>query len=187
MPVNAPPPCRKVTVIGFAGDRSRAKAAALQKALDDEKSGRGPGPALLDFLLFLGHVGLSVDDLTTILGFHPDDRGVPGWQLLDRLKKGEAFPGTVRDDTGVVFLARDRGLKLHYFDVILPQPQFQAFVSRLDGERQKSQYSYGFPNGDGDCNCITWIERLGLPLLTGRVSEFARLAFLPRRRFGQCQ
>ena len=44
-------------------------------------------------------------------------------------------------------------------------------------------------NGDGDCNCITWIERLGLPLLTGRMDEFLALpgrASHPSRRFGRC-
>jgi hypothetical protein len=75
------------------------------------------------------------------------------------------------------------------FEVILPEPRFQKFERRLDGERKNSQYSYGFPNGHGDCNCTTWLERLGLPLLTGRMDEFIRLpAFVayPRRRFGEC-
>ena len=46
-----------------------------------------------------------------------------------------------------------------------------------------------FKDGDGDCNCITWIERLGLPLLTGRMDEFIGLpgrASHPSRRFGRC-
>jgi hypothetical protein len=48
---------------------------------------------------------------------------------------------------------------------------------------------YGFPDGDADCNCVTWIERLGLPLLTGRMDEFIALpgrAGYPSRRFGRC-
>ena len=75
------------------------------------------------------------------------------------------------------------------FDVLLPEPAFQLFVAALGRERQNSQYSYGFPNGDGDCNCITWIERLGLPLLTGRMDEFIGLPGRrshPSRRFGRC-
>jgi hypothetical protein len=32
----------------------------------------------------------------------------------------------------------------------------------LDGEWKNRQYSYGFPNRDGDGNCTTWLERLGL-------------------------
>jgi hypothetical protein len=75
------------------------------------------------------------------------------------------------------------------FEVIVPEPRFQDFVAKLDGERKTSQYSYGFPNGDGDCNCITWLERMGLPLLTGRMNELVSLrgiAASPRRRFGEC-
>ena len=48
-------------------------------------------------------------------------------------------------------------------------------------------YTYGYPNGDGDCNCTTWFERLGLPLLTGRMDEFTAVAGVAgqtRRRFG---
>ncbi len=76
------------------------------------------------------------------------------------------------------------------FDVLLPEPAFQPFVAALGRERQNSQYSYGFSNSDGDCNCITWIERLGLPLLTGRMDEFIGLPGRrshPSRRFGRCQ
>jgi hypothetical protein len=75
------------------------------------------------------------------------------------------------------------------FEVILPEPRFQDFVQTLDGERQNSQYTYGFPNRDGDCNCITWLERLGLPLLTGYMDEFLSLSGIvayPSRRFGKC-
>ena len=52
-------------------------------------------------------------------------------------------------------------------NVRLPDPVFQAFEQRLNDERQQSQFTYGFPDSDGDCNCTTWLERLGLPLLTG--------------------
>ena len=64
-----------------------------------------------------------------------------------------------------------------------------AFAGALGNEKQQSQYSYGFPDGDGDCNCVTWFERLGLPLLTGRMDEFIALpgrASYPSRRFGRC-
>ena len=84
---------------------------------------------------------------------------------------------------------QQRGQAILSLEIILPDPQFQNFQSALDAERQTSHYSYGFPNGDGDCNCITWIERIGLPLLTGRMSEFAGLPgilSMPYRRFGRC-
>ncbi len=53
----------------------------------------------------------------------------------------------------------------------------------------RNQDSDGFPNGDGDCNCTTWLERLGLPLLTGRMDDFIGLSEFsanPDRRFGLC-
>jgi hypothetical protein len=85
--------------------------------------------------------------------------------------------------------ARNLGLTLRSFDILVPQAVFQEFQSTLDEERQKSQYYYGFPNGDGDCNCTTWLERLGLPLLTGRLDEFIALPAVssnPSRRFSVC-
>ncbi len=183
------PVCRTITVVAFRGDRSRAFAAPFLRRLDDEKNGRGPGPTSLDCLLHAGHTGVSTDGGSTIYGFNPDGRHVPIWELFDRLKNGEAFPGVVRDDTNVFSQALKRGLPVRSFEVILPDPQFQDFVARLDGERKSSQYNYGFPNGDGDCNCTTWLERLALPLLTGRMDEFISLPGIrvySRRRFGEC-
>lgn len=186
---STPPPCRTVSVFAFRGDRTRPFAATFLQALDDEKNLRGPGPSVLDCVRFTGHTGVSMDGGTTIYGFNPDASGAPAWHLIQRLKKGDAFSGVVRDDTVVFAAARQRGLRLQSFVVILPEPRFQDFQGRLDGERKNSQYSYGFPNGNGDCNCITWLERLGLPLLTGRVNEFIGLSGFvsdPRRRFGEC-
>jgi hypothetical protein len=80
-------------------------------------------------------------------------------------------------------------LAVEEFEVVLPEPAFQLFVTALGREKRQSQYSYGFADGDGDCNCITWIERLGLPLLTGQMDEFMALpgrASHPSRRFGRC-
>ncbi len=186
---NTVPACRTIAVCTFRGDRSRAFAASFKRALADEKRGRGPGPGSLDCLIFAGHTGVSEDSGTTIYGFHPDGAGVPVWQLLHGLKSGSAFPGVVRDDTAVFAAAQSRGLVVLLFEVVLPDPQFQKFEGSLDGQRRRSQYLYGFPNGDGDCNCITWLERLGLPLLTGRMNEFLGLRGIssdPSRRFGRC-
>lgn len=114
---------------------------------------------------------------------------MPARRLMAGLRSGEGFPGIVRDDSAIFAAAVGRGLTVVSFEVILPEPQFLDFASALDRERQNSQYSYGFPNGDGDCNCITWLERLGLPLLTGRMDEFIALLGRrsdPTRRFGRC-
>jgi hypothetical protein len=152
-------------------------------------SGLGPGPTELDQTLATGHAGVSLDLGLTYYGFHPDGSGLPGWQVYSRLKRGESLPGIVREDSAVFAAARARGLAVASFDILLPDPQLGAFGMALDGERQISQHSYGFPDGDGDCNCVTWLERLGLPLLTGRMNEFAKLSGIrsfPIRRFGRC-
>ncbi len=143
----------------------------------------------MECLLFTGHVGVLTDGGTTIYGFHPDGGHLPVWSIMDRLKNGDGLPGIVRDDTAVFAAARNHGLLVRSFEVLLPDPRYREFERRLDAERQPSQYSYGFPNGDGDCNCTTWLERLGLPLLTGRMDEFIGLPGIvsaPSRRFGPC-
>jgi hypothetical protein len=183
------PPCRTVRVLFFTRDRSGAAARALRLAFQMEKNGLGPGPSEFDRILVVGHAGVSIDLRLTVYGFHPDEAGLAGWQLLGRLKSGQAVPGVVRDDTAVFAAIRARGFPIRTFDVVLPDPQLRSFQTALDGERQASQYSYGFPDGDGDCNCVTWMERLGLPLLTGRMREVARLSGFssdPTRRFGRC-
>jgi hypothetical protein len=186
---NTVPPCRNITIFSFRGDRSRTFAAAFLKALDDARKRLGPVPSAVECLLLSGHAGVSMDGGITIYGFNPDGGSLPVWQWMDRLKNGDALPGVVRDDTAMFTAARNHGLMVQSFKVILPEPRFQEFEARLDGERKNSQYSYGFPNGNGDCNCITWLERLGLPLLTGRMDEFIGLPGLvssSSRRFGQC-
>ncbi len=109
---------------------------------------------------------------------------------MQKLRNGEAFPGVVTDDTQVFAEAEAQVLLVRSFDVILPAPVFRGFQRKLTAERKSSQYSYGFPNGDGDCNCTTWLERLALPLLSGKMDEFIDLPGFddyPQRRFGQCE
>jgi hypothetical protein len=85
--------------------------------------------------------------------------------------------------------AVQHGLAIRSFDVLIPDTGFQHFRAVLRAEQQQSRFTYGYPDGNGDCNCTTWLERIGLPLLTGRMSEFARLPAMiayPSRRFGEC-
>ncbi len=183
------PRCETIQVVLFRGDRSGAFGARIKRELDDQKNGHGPGPTALDCVLLVGHTGVSMDGGTTIYGFNPDAPGSPLWQLMEGLKNGDAFPGIVNDDTSVFSAAGAHGLAVVSFKVVLPDPRFQDFQGRLDDERKASQYTYGYPNGDGDCNCATWLERLGLPLLSGRMDEFAGLRGIsidPSRRFGKC-
>ena len=182
------PQCRVVTVHIYRGDRA-ALGRRVRKALDDELNGLGPGPSLLECLLYAGHTGVSTDSDKAIYGFNPNLGGLPIWQVMQRLRNGDAFPGVVLDDTQVFAAATTHRLKIQAFDVILPDPDFQDFEGRLIAERKKSRYTYGFPIGDGDCNCTTWLERLALPLLSGSMDEFTGLpgfSSFPKRRFGQC-
>src|SRR3954454_24802894 len=100
-------PCHPVTVLAFAGDRSRPFVARVLAALVDGMNGRGPGPSPLECVFLAGHAGVSTDAGATDSGFHPNAGGRPAWQVLLGLRNGEAFPGIVTDDTGL-FTAASR-------------------------------------------------------------------------------
>jgi hypothetical protein len=183
------PRCRTVSIQTFLGDRG-AFGRRVRRALDDEKNGIGAGPTRVDCLLCAGHTGLSIDSGTTIYGFNPDFGQTPIWRGMQLLRNGDAFPGIVVDDTQVFAEARRLRLKILGFDLILPDPAFQDFELKLSAERKQSRFTYGFPDGDGDCNCTTWLERLALPLLSGAMDEFTSLPgfhMYPKRRFGHCK
>ena len=182
------PACRTVTIHAFRGNRS-VLGKGIRKKLDDEMNGRGPGPSMLECLLYAGHAGVSTYSDKTIHGFNPNVGSLPISLAMQKLRNGDAFPGIVHDDTQVFTAAKKQRLKVLSFDLILPDPSFQDFESRLRDERRRSRFTYGFPNGDGDCNCTTWLERLALPLLAGSMDEFTGLSGFfnyPTRRFGQC-
>jgi len=187
--MNAVLPCRIISVITFFGDRSHAFVRGFLRALDDEKNGRGRGPSRLNCTFFTGHTGVSVDGRKVVYAFNPDVGNLPVWQFMNHLKRGEALPGIVRDDTAVFAAAAKGGLAIHSFEVLIPDARFQDFQAVLSAEQQQSRFTYGFPDGNGDCNCTTWLERIGLPLLTGRMSEFSKVPGIvayPSRRFGEC-
>jgi hypothetical protein len=134
--------------------------------------------------------GVSTDGDRVIYGFNPDRGADPIWQVMQQLRRGGAYPGIVRDDTAVFTAAQQHGLTVLRFEVALPPPSFRVFRRKLTAELRHSKYSYGFPDGDGDCNCTTWLERLGLALLTGRMDELSAIpgvAAQVRRRFGVCR
>jgi hypothetical protein len=183
------PKCRVVSVHLFRGDRGTI-GQSVRKALDDQKHGHGPGPSPQDCLLYAGHTGVSVDSEPDVIwGFNPDTGTTPLWQAMQNLRIGIAYPGIVSDDTIVFAEARKKKLQVLTFAVIFPNPAFQVFEQKLIAERNGSQYRYGFPDGDGDCNCATWLERLALPLISGSMDEFVSMTAgsrYQRRRFGQC-
>src|SRR5438045_5958944 len=115
------PPCRPVTILAFAGDRSEPFVARVFAALADGSSGRGPGPSPLECLLLAGHAGVSTDAGATIFGFNPNASGLPAWQVMQGLQSGAAFPGIVTDDTASFTAASQHGLAVVAFDVLLPE------------------------------------------------------------------
>jgi hypothetical protein len=173
--MNAAPICRIITVHTFRGDRTTAFRQRVLGALDDERNGRGPGPSRIDCLLFAGHTGVSTDAGRVIYGFNPNGGPDPIWQVMQRLRSGGAYPGIVRDDTAVFTAAQQHGLVVLRFDVALSPPSFRTVRRRLTAKSSPSKYSYGFPGGDGDCNCTTWIERLVLQRWFTKYDEPAAL------------
>jgi hypothetical protein len=65
-------------------------------------------PTMRDCLLFAGHTGVSTDGGATIYGFNPDGSHIPIWQLMDRLKNGDSFPGIVPDNTAEPLAVREQ-------------------------------------------------------------------------------
>lgn len=183
------PKCRLVTVHLFQGDRGTF-GASVKRALDDQRDGKGNGPSKQDCLLYAGHTGVEVDDEPGVIwGFNPDIGVTPLWQAMQLLRNHKAYPGQVTDDTQVFAEAKKRKLKVLTIELVFPEPAYQEFYRKLTAERKQSQYTYGFPDGDGDCNCATWLERLALPLMSGSMDEFVTMTSssrYPRRRFGEC-
>src|SRR5437868_13735184 len=108
-------PCRPVTVLAFAGDRSGLFVAQVFAALRDGRRGRGPGPSALECRLLAGHSGVSADAGAAIFGFNPDAGGLAAWEVVYGLQNGDAFPGMVKDDTGIFTTARRHGLAAEGF------------------------------------------------------------------------
>jgi hypothetical protein len=156
---------------------------------NDRKHGSG-GPSVETCLLYAGHTGVSIDRGKTIYGFNPDPpSNLRISDVMDDLAAGLAFPGIVRDDTPIFAAATRHGLNVLSFEVLFPDASFAVFEQSLKDEIKGTRYTYGFPDGNGDCNCTTWLERIGLPLLTGRMKEFTSLSEItqyPSRRFGEC-
>lgn len=190
-PAAGSPACRIVTVHTFRGDRTPAFRDRFDELLDNDRKGRKPALTVLDCLLKAGHTGVSTDEERGVIyGFTPDTGATSMSDAMDELDAGGSYPGHVLDDTPVFAAAQQSGLTVLRFDVALSPASFATFIKTLSTERDKgSRFRYGFPDGDGDCNCTTWIERMGLPLLTGRMNEFTTVMFVAaptRRRFGVC-
>src|SRR4051794_8167631 len=95
------PFCRSIQIVSFQGDRSKPFATNFRQQLHDGRNGRNQGPNFVDCLLYAGHTGVSTDGGTTIYGFNPENGVKLPWQLVTELKRGNALPGIVTDDSAV--------------------------------------------------------------------------------------
>jgi hypothetical protein len=150
----------------------------------------GVGPTRDEALVYAGHAAISLDSGRTKWGFNPSNPAALSMKrFLNRLKAGEAFPGQVLDDASAFQLARRHRLPIRKITLLVPGFEFRRIQNELALEQNRSKYKYGFPDGDGDCNCVTWIEKMGIPLATGKMDEFELTSGkgLRRRRFGRCK
>jgi hypothetical protein len=190
MSSNPVPQCRSIKVFAFHGDRTKVFLKRFYQKLADEKNGTGPGPTPDECLRFAGHTAVSIDGGATRFGLHPNpDPALKIWQVMDSLMNGDRFDSIVHEDTAVFAMATQHQLPEETVEIRVPDACFRGFESTLDAEKKGSQYTYSFPDGMGDCNCVTWLERLGLPLLSGSMDEFIDLlkyTAYRSRRFGEC-
>ena len=140
--------------------------------------------AAADPLLYTGHVGLSFDRGATIYGFSAYAPGEPPRGVIARLKRGETYPGTVRDDRAVferAAVAADRGLlasPVYLWVQALNAATLAGIRARFEDKPIGSalpEKRYGWLAGRaGVYNCATWPRSLGvvLPEESGQLADF---------------
>lgn len=136
-----------------------------------------------DPLLHTGHVGLSLDRGATIFGFSPLILDTSPRDSIARLKRGDTFPGIVRDDRAVFERAVDaagRGLldsPVYLWVQTLDAPTVARIHALLRAdviEGVPAEKRYGWLRArEGVYNCATWPRSLGisLPEETGQMTK----------------
>ncbi|MGH9197538.1 MAG: hypothetical protein ACRD1T_17575, partial [Acidimicrobiia bacterium] len=166
LPAAEPPkkePCKRIYLHGFLGDKDHAAIKAFRKKLADAEAGLGPNPDIVECLMIAGHVGLSFESDSPIIGFLPNPGSEPMWQVMKTLKARTSFPGKVGDDTYVFDAAKKRGLSVLKVEYVFPESEYNRLKAACDALRSSCDYEYGFP-GAGDCNCASFPARIGFPI-----------------------
>lgn len=149
-------------------------------------------------LLWAGHVGISMDGGKTIYGLTPErPEGMSRKDFEEKVRKHEAFPGKVDDDTHIFDLAREMAEK-HGWDtmpersiLIMDKPEQSAILAevlRMKGmEPGEHGLGYQFPRRDDpayegqkgypvEClgNCAVFPSKVGVPIPepTGRMKQY---------------
>lgn len=130
--------------------------------------------AQADPLLYTGHVGLSLDRGATICGFSPLAPDIAPREVIARPKRGDTFPGIVRDDRavfGCAAITADRGLlgsPIYLWARPLDGPTSASLRARLQSEllgQAPAERRYGWLVArEGVHNCATWPRSLGVVL-----------------------
>lgn len=181
--------CQEIQVHAYQGRRDGLFQSQFRDKLQDDFKGTGPAPSREECLLYAGHAAVSLDGGRTLWGFNPDGGSLKAAGLINQLQNRQAFPGVVLDDTSAFRLARKHNVRIDVLRLFFPPPFFAEFEQRIQSEQSRSRYTYSFPNGEGDCNCLTWIERIGIPLFSGQMLEFMdslKSVGYRDRRFGDC-
>jgi filamentous hemagglutinin len=137
----------------------------------------------IDPRLRFGHVGLSFDGGKTIFGFNPQrPRGLNQDEFILRIRAGESFLGSVRDDTRVFTLARTYGLRVEAVTYKMSRNEYKVAKRLLDTDVSNSPLRdklYSFPRMDGSfdeyCyNCATYPPSIGVrtPYPSGRLKDY---------------
>jgi hypothetical protein len=159
---------RELWLLGFRG-ATRASYHAFAEA---------------DPLLYTGHVGLSFDRGATIYGFSPYAPGESPREVIARLKRGDTYPGIVRDDRAVferATVAADHGLlnsPVYLWAQPLDAPTLTRIHARFQAEplgQALAEKRYGWIVArESVYNCATWPHSLGvaLPEDSGQLADF---------------
>ena len=189
-------PCKRIYLHAFRGDRSTEFLVAFKRKIADAKQHGLPGPSEVECLVYTGHVGLSFEADSPILGFNPETGSDPIWLVFDKLKgtadvSKASYPGRITDDTAVFDAAKQRGLTVVKTEYVYPESQYNAIKQQFDQHRAGTSLQYNFPGGSGDCNCATFPAQIGIPVpeATGILKDYipAMSSGPAKKQMGDCE
>ena len=184
------PPCKRIYVHVFRGNRDGEFVRDFKRRLDASRTEGTPGPSPIELLLYAGHVGVSFNARTPIYGFTPKTHD-PAWKVMDNLKAGNAYPGAVGNDTAVFVAAEAAGLDHIVIEHLFPPAKYDELHAKFTAEAQHCSHTYSFPGGQGDCNCATWPATIDVPIPSGdgnlRVYGAAAESAPKKQKHGACE
>jgi hypothetical protein len=131
-----------------------------------------PPPTIEECVLYAGHVGVSFTRRGPIYGFLPDTGETPPLEVVRSLKNGGVYPGKVSDDTHLFEAAAAASIQVVTVEYSYDIQTAVGIENVVLNELASTSLTYSFPGHQGDCNCVTWLARMGLrmPETTGRMT-----------------